>query len=113
MIRLPHMTPRQWLIVIHDLLVTAVAVFATFFVRFEDSLLEQRLHWIPVWLPLFVAYAGLVYFFFRMHEAKWRFVSMPELVTILRASTVLAISLLVLDYILLSPTCSARSILAA
>ncbi len=103
MIRLPHMTPRQWLIVIHDLLVTAVAVFATFFVRFEDSLLEQRLDWMPVWLPLFVAYAGLVYFVFRMHEAKWRFVSLPELLTILRASTVLAISLLVLDYILLSP----------
>jgi O-antigen biosynthesis protein WbqV len=63
-----------------------------------------RLEWLPVWLPAFVVYAGLIFFVFRLHEAKWRFVSLPEFRIVFRASTVLALSLLVLDYILLSPT---------
>ena len=104
MIRLPQLPPRQWLIVCHDLLVTAAAIVATFYVRFENEPLASRLAQLPFWLPFFVAYAGVVYFFFfRMHEAKWRFTSLPELWTIAYASLVLAVSLLVIDYVLLSP----------
>ena len=33
---LPKLTSRQWLIVAHDLLVTAAAIVATFYIRFED-----------------------------------------------------------------------------
>jgi O-antigen biosynthesis protein WbqV len=103
MTQLTRLTRRQFLIVLHDLLATAAAIVATFVIRFEDQPLMLRLEWLPVWLPGFVVYAGFVYFFFRMHEAKWRFVSLPEFRTVFRASTVLALSLLVLDYILLSP----------
>ncbi len=88
----------------HDLLVTAAAIVATFYVRFENEPLARRLYQLPFWLPFFIAYAGVVYlFFFRMHEAKWRFTSLPELWTIAYASLVLAVSLLVIDYVLLSP----------
>src|SRR5687768_5064213 len=103
MIQLPRLTPRQWLIVIHDLAVTAAAIVATFYIRFEDERLSARLDWLPTLLLGFVLYAGVVYFLFRLHEAKWRFTSLPELSRIVAASGVLAISLLVLDYILLSP----------
>ena len=44
-----------------------------------------------------------VYFVFGMHRNKWRFTSVPDLFNIFRAVTVLAVSLLVLDYILLAP----------
>ena len=54
-------------------------------------------------MPAFVVYAGFVYFFFGLHGAKWRFTSLPDLRNIVRASTVLALSLLVLDYVLVSP----------
>ncbi len=37
-------------------------------------------------------------------SGKWRFASLPDLWNILRAVTVLSVSLLVLDYILLYPT---------
>ena len=37
------------------------------------------------------------------HEAKWRFTSLPDFGNIVRAATVLAVSLLVLDYVLVSP----------
>jgi O-antigen biosynthesis protein WbqV len=98
-----RLTPRQWLIVLHDVIVTGVAIAAVLLIRFEGTELSNRLGWLPVWAPVFMALAALVYFYFRLHEAKWRFTSLPELKTIVRASSVLALTLLVLDYILLSP----------
>jgi O-antigen biosynthesis protein WbqV len=51
----------------------------------------------------FVALAAVVYYLTGLHEAKWRFTSMPELKRIIRASAILAIALLALDYVLFSP----------
>ena len=55
-------------------------------------------------MPCYLAYAGIVYWYFHLYMAKWRFASLPDLRNIFRAVSVLAISLLVLDYILLYPT---------
>jgi O-antigen biosynthesis protein WbqV len=98
-----RLTPRQWLIVLHDLAVTAAAILATFLIRFEGALLEDRLPGLFYLLPPFVLFAGFVYFAFGLYKAKWRFASVPDLVNIFRAATVLAVSLLILDYILLAP----------
>jgi O-antigen biosynthesis protein WbqV len=103
MIRLARLTGRQWLIVIHDLLVTAAALVATLFLRFEDFQLAARLEWLPTLLAGFVLFAAVVYFLFGLHESKWRFTSLPELLRIIQAALVLAVSLLVLDYLLVSP----------
>ncbi len=103
MIQQMRLTSRQWLIVLHDLTVTAAAIVATFFIRFEDEQLRIHLDGIANFLPPFVVYAGFVYFAFGLYKAKWRFASLPDLGNIFRASAVLAVSLLVLDYILLSP----------
>lgn len=102
MIRLPNLTPRQLLIVLHDLLATAAAILVTFAVRFEDAQLNARLVGIK-YLPLFLLYAAAVYFVFGLHRNKWRFTSVPDLYHIFRAATVLALSLLVLDYVLVAP----------
>src|SRR5687767_10155288 len=102
MIGLPLLTPRQWLIVIHDLLVTAIAVVVTLALRFEDARFAAYLSDLPKWLPFFVVYAGLVYAVFGLYKAKWRFASLPDLKNIFVVSTVLALTLLVLDYIALS-----------
>ncbi|HTQ32576.1 MAG TPA: nucleoside-diphosphate sugar epimerase/dehydratase [Stellaceae bacterium] len=103
MINQLRLSPRQWLIVLHDLAMTAVAIVATFFIRFEDAQLQLRLDGLINLLPPFVVYAGFVYYAFGLYKAKWRFASLPDLGNIFRASTVLAVSLLVVDYILLSP----------
>jgi O-antigen biosynthesis protein WbqV len=103
MIRLPRLTPRQMLIVAHDLIATAAAIVAAFFVRFEEKGLVERWDYLITFLPLFVLYAGVVYFVFGLYRAKWRFASLPDLQNIFRAVTVLALSLLVLDYILVTP----------
>ena len=103
MIRSLQLTSRQWLIVAHDLVATAAALVVTLFIRFEDVHLAARLNWLPTLLAGFVTFAAVVYFLFRLHEAKWRFTSLPELLRIIQASLVLATSLLVLDYVLLAP----------
>ena len=96
------LTPRQVLIVLHDIVATAAAIVLTFLVRFEDAQLSQRLPALK-FLPLFLIYAAAIYFVFHLHRNKWRFISLPDLTNIVRAATVLALSLLVLDYILLAP----------
>ena len=103
MTSLLKLTPRQWLIVLHDLLVTGAAIAAALLIRFEGEQLALRLGWLFQWLPAFIVLAGLVYFYFRLHEAKWRFTSLSTLVTVVRVSVVLAFCLMLLDYILLSP----------
>ena len=97
------LTPRQQLIVLHDILATAAALALTIILRFEGEELTRRLHALAFFLPGFLVYAATVYFLFGMHRNKWRFTSLPDLTIILRAVTVLAVSLAVLDYVLLTP----------
>ena len=97
------LTPRQWLIVAHDLLATAAAIVMSFYIRFEAAGLESRLDKLLPIVPAFVVYAGFVYFIFGLHAVKWRFTSLPDIGNIVRASTVLALSLVALDYVLVSP----------
>jgi len=103
MMRSLKLTPRQILIVLHDLLATAAAIVVTFFMRFEGAALHERLHALILFLPLFLAYAAVVYFVIGLQRNKWRFTSVPDLYNLFRASTVLAVSLLALDYVLIAP----------
>ena len=103
MIRIPKLTTRQVLIVLHDLLATMAAIVVTFLMRFEGAALTERLRGLERFLPFFLLYAAAVYFIFGMHRNKWRFTSIPDLYNLFRASTVLAISLLALDYVLVAP----------
>jgi O-antigen biosynthesis protein WbqV len=103
MIRIPKLTTRQVLIVLHDLLATMAAIVVTFLMRFEGAALTERLRGLERFLPFFLLYAAVVYFIFGMHRNKWRFTSIPDLYNLFRASTVLAISLLALDYVLVAP----------
>src|SRR6266581_2903536 len=98
--------PRRVLIVVHDLVVTALAMLATLYIRFENGQnggLEERYSWLIFILPCYIAYAGMIYWYFHLYLAKWRFASLPDLRNIFQAVSVLAISLLVLDYVLLYP----------
>src|SRR5919112_444539 len=94
---------KKILIVVHDLVATATAVAATFVVRFEGPLLEERVASLPLFLPPFVVLAGAVYWYFQLYRSKWRFASLPDLFNIFRASGVLALTLLVADYVLVAP----------
>src|ERR1700688_1612744 len=98
-----HISPRRTLVIAHDLVMTAAAVVASFYIRFEAVGLMEREKPLLLLLPGFVAYAGIVYYLFHLYEAKWRVASLAELMNIFRASKVFAVSLLVLDYVLVAP----------
>jgi FlaA1/EpsC-like NDP-sugar epimerase len=98
-----HFTTRMTLILIHDLAATVAAVVAAFYLRFEAQGLSERWHLLLLLLPGFVVYAGVVYTIFGLFKNKWRFTSLPDLMGIAKVATVLALTLLALDYVLLAP----------
>lgn len=88
--------------VVHDCVATVLAVTLTFVFRFNGELLAERLDALPLLLPPFVAFAALVYGRFKLYRTKWRFASLPDLAGIVKAASVLALTLLVVDYVLVS-----------
>src|SRR2546428_13779383 len=100
MFQLPKPTSRKALIITHDLLATVAAIVASFYIRFEDQGLGSRLEGLLVVLPGFVAYAGIVYYFFRLYEGKWRVASLPHPLHIFRAASLRAASRLVPGHLL-------------
>src|SRR5215475_10039461 len=104
MTRFSHLTSRNLLIALHDVIATALALFTTFFVRFEGGeLFYDRVPLLLRILPYFLVYSALVSYFFKLTTTKWRFISLPDALNILRVATVLSLTLLVLDYILVAP----------
>lgn len=97
------LTPRQYLIILHDVLAAMAAILVTFAMRFDVAQIAARIEGLKIFLPAFAVFAALVFFLFKLHTSKWRFTSVPDLFNIVRASSVLAISLVAFDYVLLSP----------
>ena len=92
------------LILAHDLLAAVAAVVAAFYIRFEAAGPRASAGTLLLLLlPGFVVYSAGVFSIFGLYKTKWRFTSLPDLMTISRPSTVLAVTLLVLDYVLLAP----------
>jgi O-antigen biosynthesis protein WbqV len=98
----PFRNTRQLVVIGHDAVMTCLAVLASFYVRFDVEGLDARWSGLTIFLPAFAVYASLVYSFFSLYRSKWRFASLPDLFNIFRAVTVLALSLLVMDYVLAS-----------
>jgi FlaA1/EpsC-like NDP-sugar epimerase len=104
MTRLSNLTYRNLLIAVHDALATTFAVLASLYLRFEGG--ESFLVRLPLLLrilPYFVALSVVVCYAFHLTTTKWRFISLPDALNILRTATVLTIALLVLDYIFVAP----------
>src|SRR6266852_1987754 len=98
-----HFTPRMTLILTHDLVAAVAAVVAAFYLRFEATGLSERWSLLLLLLPGFVLYAAVVYSIFGLFKNKWRFTSLPDVMGIAKVATVLALTLLALDYVLLAP----------
>src|ERR1700733_13514786 len=104
MTRLSNLTYRNLLIAVHDALATTFAVIASFYLRFEggESFLD-RLPLLLPFLPYFILLSIVVCYIFNLTTTKWRFISLPDALNILRAATVLTVALLILDYIFVAP----------
>jgi FlaA1/EpsC-like NDP-sugar epimerase len=103
MTRLSSLTSRNLLIALHDAIATTLAVLASFYLRFEGELFSDKLPLLLRILPYFIALSVVVCYIFNLTTTKWRFISLPDALNILRVATVLTIALLVLDYIFVAP----------
>jgi FlaA1/EpsC-like NDP-sugar epimerase len=104
MTRISNLTVRNGLIATHDALATSLAVFVSLYLRFEGGeYFFDRLPLLLRILPYFIAFSVIVCYTFNLTTAKWRFISLPDALNILRVATVLATALLVLDYIFAAP----------
>lgn len=109
MTRLSQFTLRNFLILVHDALATTFALLASFYLRFEGSLLTDRLPHLLLILPWFVLFSIVVSYFSNLTTAKWRFTSLPDAVNILRVAAVLTLALVVLDYVYFFTAASSQS----
>ena len=98
-----QLTWRNHLIAIYDAMATAAAVMASFYLRFEGSGFLERLPLLLRILPYFVLFSIVVCYVFKLTVTKWRFISLPDLLNIVKVATVLALALTVLDYIFIAP----------
>ncbi|MGJ4945747.1 SDR family NAD(P)-dependent oxidoreductase [Bradyrhizobium sp. HKCCYLS1011] len=104
MTRLSHLTYRNVLIAAHDILVSVAALFAAFYIRFEGaSAFWDRVPLLLQVLPYFIAFSFVVFYLSNLMTTKWRFISLPDALNIVRVATVLTIALLALDYIIVAP----------
>jgi FlaA1/EpsC-like NDP-sugar epimerase len=103
MTRFSQLTLRNFLIATHDAIATALALLTSFYLRFEGEWFDERLPLLVRILPWFVAFSVVVCYAFKLTTAKWRFISLPDALNILRVASVLTLALLVLDYIFIMP----------
>src|SRR5882672_2005307 len=104
MTRFSNLILRNVLIATHDALATALALFASFYLRFEGG--EYFFERVPLLLrilPWFIAFSVVIGYIFNLTTTKWRFISLPDALNILRVATVLTFGLVVLDYIFVAP----------
>ena len=96
---LSQLTHRNYLIAAHDALATAFALLASFYLRFEGGeAFFARLPLLLRILPFFVAFSVVICYVFNLTTTKWRFISLPDALNILRVATILTVGLIVLDY---------------
>jgi FlaA1/EpsC-like NDP-sugar epimerase len=104
MTRFSHLTARNLLIALHDVLATAVAFFAACYLRFDGGAnFYARLPLLLQILPYFLVFSVAICYLFNLTTTKWRFISLPDALNILRVASVLGLTLLVLDYVLVAP----------
>jgi FlaA1/EpsC-like NDP-sugar epimerase len=100
---IPGLTKRSLLIALHDALATSTAVLLSFFLRFGETDFFERLPLLFVILPYFVVLSIVVCYIFGLTTTKWRFTSFPEILNIIKVSSVLSVALLMLDYVFVAP----------
>ena len=96
---LSQLTRRNFLIAVHDALATAFAVGELLSAFRGRRRFFDRLPMLLRILPYFIAFSVIVCYIFNLTTTKWRFISLPDALNILRVATVLTVGLVVLDYV--------------
>jgi O-antigen biosynthesis protein WbqV len=97
------LTLRNLLIAIHDTLTVVFALLGSVYFRFDGDEFTTRLPLLLQLLPYIVAFSIVVFFIFNLTTTKWRFISVLDVLNIVHSATILALALILSDYVLLDP----------
>ena len=88
-----NLTLRNVLIATHDALATVAALFVSLYLRFEGDLFWDRVPLFLGILPYFIIFSIAVCYLFKLTTTKWRFISLPDALNIVRVASVLTVAL--------------------
>jgi FlaA1/EpsC-like NDP-sugar epimerase len=74
-------------VIAHDLLVAGISLWLTLRLRFGPEVPAEYADALIYGVPLFAVIAGVMFHSFGMYRALWRYASLPDLATIIRAVT--------------------------
>jgi FlaA1/EpsC-like NDP-sugar epimerase len=92
---------RKYIVIVHDVLMSAFAVGASFWIRFREIphgshlFADDLFYTLLIMIPL----AAVVFRFCGLYRGVWRFASTPDLANIVRASTILTAALVAIDFL--------------
>jgi O-antigen biosynthesis protein WbqV len=90
---------RRLISIVHDLLATVLAVVLSFLLRWGPIDFWAQLRVIATVVAVILPAAALVYWLFRLDRSPWRFISIGDFPKIAGAVTVLAVLLVLIDFI--------------
>ncbi|MFC1548359.1 polysaccharide biosynthesis protein [Candidatus Omnitrophota bacterium] len=79
---------RRSIVVLAHLFFIAAAYLGAFYIRFEFRLPQEYSPLISVTLPFLIAIKALVFYYFGLYSGMWRYVSMDDLVRIVKANII-------------------------
>jgi FlaA1/EpsC-like NDP-sugar epimerase len=88
-------------IIIHDLFMTFMALVISLSLRFEGQQFAERIVYLP-YSAIYILFAGVVYFLFKLYNSKWRFASIIDLISLAKVSLLLTLCLMAVDRFILS-----------
>ncbi len=84
----------RWRIVLHDLMVIPVAWMLAFWMRYDFGVIPDIFLKAAIYsLPVVISVQAVINIFTGVHRGEWRFVSLPDLALIVRATVVGTISI--------------------
>ena len=95
---LNRINPRQ-VIIVHDFSIAMLAWLLSWWLRFNLDFPYFKWQMSLYLLPIVFLVQGLVYKRFKLHKALWRFASLPDLWSIIRASVTASLSLTLIFFL--------------
>ena len=89
---------KKALIVAHDLIMIALAAILALALRFDPALFDAKLAELLPWMPALIVLGGGIFAYFELYRGKWRFASMPDLISIAKAVGVFCLLLVLIDH---------------
>ena len=94
-----RLSVRRLISIVHDLVATVLALFVSFLLRWGPSDFWDQVVDIATVVAIVLPAAAVVYWLFRLDRSPWRFVSINDFPKIAGAVSVLAVLLVLIDFV--------------